>query len=42
MKLSFIGSLRNILPFLIYGVVGIALAIVATIPLCWVGWCSGR
>ena len=37
MKLSFIGSLENILPFLIYGVVGIALAIVATIPLL-LGW----
>jgi uncharacterized membrane protein len=37
MKLSFIGCLRNILPFLIYGVVGIALAIVATIPLL-LGW----
>jgi uncharacterized membrane protein len=37
MKLSFIGSLKNILPFLIYGVVGIALAIVATIPLL-LGW----
>ena len=37
MKLSFIGGVRNILPFLIYGVVGIALAIVATIPLL-LGW----
>jgi uncharacterized membrane protein len=37
MKLSFIGCLRNMLPFLIYGVVGIALAIVATIPLL-LGW----
>src|ERR1700682_1520397 len=37
MKLSFDGSLKNILPFLIYGVVGIALAIVATIPLL-LGW----
>jgi uncharacterized membrane protein len=37
MKLSFIGCFRNILPFLIYGVVGIALAIVATIPLL-LGW----
>jgi uncharacterized membrane protein len=37
MKLSFIGSIKNILPFLIYGVVGIALAIVATIPLL-LGW----
>ncbi len=37
MKLSFIGSTKNILPFLIYGVVWIALAIVATIPLL-LGW----
>ena len=37
MKVSFIGCLRNIVPFLIYGVVGIALAIVATIPLL-LGW----
>ncbi len=37
MRLSFIGCVRNILPFLIYGVVGIALAIVATIPLL-LGW----
>jgi uncharacterized membrane protein len=37
MKLSFSGSLKNILPFLIYGLVGIALAIVATIPLL-LGW----
>ena len=37
MKLSFMGCVRNIVPFLIYGVVGIALAIVATIPLL-LGW----
>jgi uncharacterized membrane protein len=37
MKRSFAGSLKNILPFLIYGVVGIVLAIVATIPLL-LGW----
>jgi uncharacterized membrane protein len=37
MKLSFIGSIRNIVPFLIYGLVWIALAIVATIPLL-LGW----
>jgi uncharacterized membrane protein len=36
-KLSFIGSIKNILPFLIYGLVWIALAIVATIPLL-LGW----
>jgi len=37
MKLSFTGSIRNIVPFLIYGLVWIALAIVATIPLL-LGW----
>jgi len=37
MRLSFIGSLRNILPFLVYGVVAIVLAIVASIPL-FLGW----
>jgi uncharacterized membrane protein len=37
MKLSFFGCLRNILPFLVYGVVWIGLAIVATIPL-FLGW----
>src|ERR1700682_411475 len=37
MKLSFSGSIKNILPFLIYGLVWIALAIVATIPLL-LGW----
>jgi uncharacterized membrane protein len=37
MKLSFIGSIKNIVPFLIYGVLWIALAIVATIPLL-LGW----
>jgi uncharacterized membrane protein len=37
MKLSFAGSLRNILPSLIYGIVWIVLAIVATIPLL-LGW----
>ena len=33
MKLSFKGCLKNILPFLVYGVVGILLYIVAIIPL---------
>lgn len=33
MKLSFKGCLRNIVPFLIYGLVGIVLIIVAMIPL---------
>jgi hypothetical protein len=33
MKLSFIGCLKNIVPFLIYGVIGIILYVVAMIPL---------
>src|SRR6202162_1492159 len=37
MKLSFTGSIRNIVPFLIYGLVWIVLAVVATIPLL-LGW----
>ena len=37
MKLSFAGCIKNIVPFLIYGVVWIGLAIVATIPLL-LGW----
>lgn len=37
MKLSFRGCLRNMLPFLIYGLVFIVLAIVATIPV-GLGW----
>jgi uncharacterized membrane protein len=37
LRLSFNGSLRNIVPFLIYGLVGVVLAIVATIPL-GLGW----
>lgn len=37
MKLSFMGCLKNILPFLIYGIVGFVLMIVATIPL-GLGW----
>lgn len=37
MKLSFKGCLRNIVPFLIYGLVGIVLAIIASIPLA-LGW----
>ncbi|WP_153108858.1 BPSS1780 family membrane protein [Propionivibrio limicola] len=37
MKLSFRGCLRNMLPFLIYGILFILLAIVATIPLA-LGW----
>ena len=37
MKASFTGCLRNIVPFLVYGIVGFVLAIVATIPL-GLGW----
>jgi uncharacterized membrane protein len=37
MRLSFNGCLRNFVPFLIYGLVGVGLAIVATIPLL-LGW----
>ena len=33
MKASFAGSLRNFIPFLVYGLVGFGLAIVAAIPL---------
>ena len=37
MKMSFSGCLKNVLPFLIYGLIGIVLAVVATIPLA-LGW----
>ncbi len=37
MKQSFTGSLRNIIPFLLYGVVAFVLAIVATLPI-GLGW----
>ena len=37
MKASFSGCLRNILPFLVYGIVGFVLAVVATIPI-GLGW----
>lgn len=37
MKLSFRGCLKNILPFLLYGILGFVLSIVATIPLA-LGW----
>jgi uncharacterized membrane protein len=37
MRLSFNGCVRNIVPFLLYGVVGVGLSIVATIPLL-LGW----
>jgi uncharacterized membrane protein len=37
MKMSFSGCLKNILPFLVYGLVALVAAIVATIPLA-LGW----
>jgi len=37
MKLSFSGCLKNIVPFLLYGLIGLLLAIVASIPL-GLGW----
>jgi uncharacterized membrane protein len=37
MKMSFSASLRNVLPFLVYGLIGTVLAVVATIPLA-LGW----
>ena len=37
MKESFTGCLKNIVPFLVYGVVLLGLSIVASIPL-WLGW----
>jgi uncharacterized membrane protein len=37
MKQSFTGCVRNIVPFLVYGVIGMGLSIVATIPLA-LGW----
>jgi uncharacterized membrane protein len=37
MKASFSGCLRNIMPFLVYGIVGLVLSVVATIPL-GLGW----
>jgi len=37
MKLSFVGGLKNFIPFLVYGIVGIVLAIVASIPF-GLGW----
>ena len=37
MKASFFGCLANIWPMLVYSLIGIALAIVATIPL-GLGW----
>jgi uncharacterized membrane protein len=37
MRLSFFACLRNILPFLIYSLIGLLLAVAATIPLA-LGW----
>ncbi|NNF97617.1 MAG: hypothetical protein HKM94_11890 [Halobacteria archaeon] len=37
MKLSFLGCIKNILPFLIYGIVGLILMVLATLPLA-LGW----
>ena len=37
MKLSFLGCLKNMLPFLIYGIVGFILMMLATLPLA-LGW----
>ena len=37
MKLSFSGCLKNFAPFLVYGLIGVVLAIVASIPL-MLGW----
>ncbi len=37
MKLSFKGCLRNMLPFLLWGIIGVILAIIASIPLA-LGW----
>lgn len=37
LKNSFVGCLRNIAPFLVYGLIGLGLAILATIPL-GLGW----
>ncbi|WP_301101826.1 BPSS1780 family membrane protein [Propionivibrio sp.] len=37
MKLSFIGCLHNMLPFLLWGIIGFVLAIIASIPIA-LGW----
>ena len=37
MKLSFAGCMKNVIPFLVYSVIGLLLAIVASIPL-GLGW----
>ena len=42
LKASFVGCLKNTVPFLIYGLILLGFAVLASIPLCWAGWCSGR
>jgi uncharacterized membrane protein len=37
LKMSFFGCLRNIMPFLIYGLVGLLMLVVGAIPL-FLGW----
>ena len=37
MKQSFAGCLKNIVPFLVYGIVSMLLMVVATIPI-FLGW----
>ena len=37
MKVSFIGCLKNIIPYLVYGVIGLIFTVIATIPL-GLGW----
>jgi uncharacterized membrane protein len=37
MKLSFSGCLKNVVPFLVYGLIAILLAIVASVPV-MLGW----
>jgi len=37
MKQSFQASLRNVIPFLVYGIIVLCLAVVASIPL-FLGW----
>jgi len=40
MKASFVACLKNILPFLVYSVIVLLLAFVASIPFAWAGWFS--
>jgi uncharacterized membrane protein len=37
MKGSFVGCLRNMLPFLVYGIIAVPLAFLATLPM-MLGW----